>query len=177
MNRSSNEAAAPPEVAGRRSNDLDELYREHAPAGATLAFLLTGDAHLAEDLSQEAFIRTASAIWRIRDRSSFGAYLRRTIVNLCRAHFRKLRVERRVSALGVVTRDAEPPPDSDDRLIAALKTLPERQRAAVVLRYYEDLSEAQTAEILGCSARAVNSLVSRGRESLRTQIGDDDDRL
>jgi RNA polymerase sigma factor (sigma-70 family) len=110
----------------------------------------------------------------VRDRGGFHAYLRRTIVNLARSHFRRKALERRFAE-----RLAEPPPvassDLSDRESTrrALMELPIRQRTAVVLRYFEDLSEAQTAQLMGCRPAAVKSLVSRGMTSLRTMLGAD----
>ena len=155
---------------------LAELYVRHAPDALRLAYLLTGDQTLAEDLVQDAFVKLAGRLLHVRDPGGFHAYLRTTMVNLTRSHFRRTRVERRYAE-----RQTEPPPvgspDVAERevLRAALMALPERQRTAVVLRYYEDLSEAQTAELMRCRTAAVRSLVARGMASLREITGDDDD--
>ena len=73
---------------------LGELYRRHAPDAARLAFLLTGNRALAEDLVQEAFVRMFGRYRDLRNPDAFAAYLRKTVVNLSRSHFRRLRVER-----------------------------------------------------------------------------------
>ena len=166
-------AEAPPEaVAGRAG--LDELYARHADAAQALAYLLTGDPHLAEDVTQDAFVRLAGRFRHLRNPDAFGAYLRRTVVNLCRAHFRRARVERaylrRERNVAVAW---EPPPEAGlgNDVIRAMRCLPYRQRAAVVLRYFEDLSEDQVADAMRCSRRAVNSLVSRALASLRRELG------
>jgi RNA polymerase sigma-70 factor (sigma-E family) len=151
---------------------LAELYAQHASDALRLAYLLTGDASLAEDLVQDAFVRLAGRLLHVRDPGGFHAYLRRTIVNLVRSHFRRKALERKIAE-----RLAELPPvapsDLSDRESArrALMELPIRQRTAVVLRYFEDLSEAQTAQLMGCRPAAVKSLVSRGMTSLRTMLG------
>jgi RNA polymerase sigma-70 factor (sigma-E family) len=156
------------------SGVLAELYARYAGDALRLAYLLTGDASLAEDLVQDAFVRVAGRLLFMKDRGGFYAYLRKTIMNLARSHFRRRRVERRF-----VERQAAPPaadaPDPSDResLRIALMGLPIRQRTAVVLRYYEDLSECQTAELMRCRPKAVRSLVSRGVTTLRTTLGDD----
>jgi RNA polymerase sigma-70 factor (sigma-E family) len=162
-------------TAAERSR-IGDLYARHADDAARLAYLLTGDRAQAEDLVQDAFVKLAGRLVHLRDPDAFGAYLRSTIVNLSRSHFRRKRVER-----AYAERIAQPGPApagaSEDRetMWRALGTLSNRQRAAIVLRYYEDLSEAQTAEILQCRPGTVKSLVSRGLDTLRTQIRGDDE--
>src|ERR671914_2177460 len=117
---------------------LAELYWRHAPDALRLAYLVTGDHHLAEDIVQDAFV-SAFGRWRdLRNPQAFGSYLKRTVVNLSRDHFRKLQRER-----GLVRDFVEPDHhDGDsstrielqDELLRALRKLPVRQRAAVVLR-------------------------------------------
>jgi RNA polymerase sigma-70 factor (sigma-E family) len=151
---------------------LGDLYVQHAPDGIRLAFLLTGDRALAEDLVQEAFARLVGRLRHLRDPNAFGGYLRRTIVNLSTSHFRRRKVER--AYLERVARAPEiatnPNEELDETMHEALLRLPERQRAALVLRFYEDLSDVQTADILRCSAGTVRSLVSRGMKTLRTEL-------
>jgi RNA polymerase sigma-70 factor (sigma-E family) len=151
---------------------LADLYVAHAPEGLRLAFLLTGDRALAEDLVQDAFARLVGRLRHLRDPGAFGAYLRRTIVNLSSSHFRHRRVERayleRVAAAPPV--EANPNEELDEAMHAVLLRLPQRQRAAIVLRFYEDLSDVQAAEILRCSAGTVRSLVSRAMKTLREEL-------
>jgi RNA polymerase sigma-70 factor (sigma-E family) len=151
---------------------LADLYVEHAPDGIRLAFLLTGDRALAEDLVQDAFAKLVGRLRHLRDPNAFGAYLRRTIVNLATSHFRHQRVARayleRVAKAPSV--EANPNDELDEAMHAALLQLPERQRAAIVLRFYEDLTDVQTAAILRCSAGTVRSLVSRGMTTLRQTL-------
>ena len=151
---------------------LSELYVAHAPDGIRLAFLLTGDRALAEDLVQDAFARMVGRLAHLRDRGAFGAYLRRTIVNLATSRFRHQRVERAylarlAAAPSVLTNHNE---DMDEAMHTALLRLPQRQRAAIVLRFYEDLTDVQTAEILRCSPGNVRALVSRGMATLREAL-------
>jgi RNA polymerase sigma-70 factor (sigma-E family) len=151
---------------------LGDLYVRHAPEGIRLAFVLTGDRALAEDLVQEAFARLVGRLRHLRDPGAFGAYLRRTIVNLATSHFRRRRVERAYLERSATAPEAETSANEelDATMHDALLRLPERQRAAIVLRFYEDLSDGQTAEILRCSPGTVRSLVSRGMTTLRSEL-------
>jgi RNA polymerase sigma factor (sigma-70 family) len=156
---------------------LAELYLRHVAGAVRLARLLSGDPDAAEDIAHEAFIRTAGRLTGLRDDTVFDAYLRRTVVNLCRARRRRVAIERRYLRRAV-ERPLEPDrsrTEDRDVLWTALRELPERQRAAVVLRYYEDLDEEQVADILRCSPRAVNSLVSRAMATLRGRVDVDDE--
>ena len=151
---------------------LADLYVAHAPDGVRLAFLLTGDRALAEDLVQDAFARLVGRLQHLRDPGAFGAYLRRTIVNLATSYFRHRRVERAYlqRAAAAPTIEAHTNEDLDEAMHAVLLRLPQRQRAAIVLRFYEDLSDVQTAELLRCSAGTVRSLVSRAMKTLRESL-------
>ena len=152
---------------------LENLYAAHAPDAARLAYLLTGDRALAEDLVQDAFVRMFGRFRDLRHAEAFGAYLRKTVVNLARSHFRRRGVERTY-----VERESRRPvfsveqPTGREEMWEALRNLTPRQRAAVVLRYYEDLTEAQTADVLGCAVGTVKSLVSRGLEQLRAGLAE-----
>ena len=151
---------------------LSELYVAYAPDGIRLAFLLTGDRALAEDLVQDAFVRLVGRLRHLREPNAFWTYLRRTIVNLATSHFRHGRVERayldRVAAAPAA--DANDNDELDETMHRVLLGLPQRQRAAIVLRFYEDLSDVQTAAVLGCSPGTVRSLVSRGMKTLREAL-------
>src|SRR5438445_10359284 len=159
-------------VAATDTGRLGELYLQHADGAVRLAYLLTGDRALAEDLVQDAFVRLAGRLVHLRDPGAFHAYLRRTVVNLSNSHFRRRKVERAylerehgaVPAGGARWSDRSVEERGD--LWRALGRLPARQRAALVLRFYEDLPERQVAEILGCSPGTVKSLVARRIEAL-----------
>ena len=153
---------------------LEELYARHATSAIRLAYLLTGDRPLAEDLVQDAFVRVAGRLLHVRDPGGFHAYLRVTVVNLIRAHHRRKRVEQRFLARRTALETGSIP-DVPEReaLRAALLALPIRQRTALVLRFFEDLSEAETAALMRCAPGTVKSLVSRGKDALRSTIGDD----
>jgi RNA polymerase sigma-70 factor (sigma-E family) len=154
---------------------LAELYEAHADGARKLAYLLTGDRTLAEDLVQDAFVKLAGRLAHIRDPQAFEAYLRRTVLNLSRMHFRRKKVERmHLQREMPRTTDRLDPPDGAARetLRRGLLTLPERQRAALVLRFYLDVPDEQAAELLGCRPGTVRSLISRGLDGLRRKVGD-----
>ena len=163
-------------TASLSSRRLADLYERHVGRAVALATLVGGNADAAEDIAHEAFIRAASRLSGLRDASAFDAYLRRTVVNLCRARARRAAIERRY-VRWLVRRESEAPPSrTEDRdvLWRALRQLPHRQLAAVVLRYYEDLSEEQVADAMRCSPRAVNALVSRAMAALRERIQEEE---
>lgn len=164
---------AEPLVGGR----LAELYAEHAPAAVRLAYLLTGNRPQAEDLVQDAFVRLAGRFLDLRDPEGFEHYLRRTIVNLNNSWWRRRKVERaylerEMSQSNPLTVEAN---DLIEReaLWQSLQRLNARQRTAIVLRFYEDLSEEQTADAMAVPRGTVKSLVSRGLEAMREQIRGD----
>jgi RNA polymerase sigma-70 factor (sigma-E family) len=162
------------------SGAMAELYARHVPAGLRLAYLLTGDRAQAEDLAHDAFVRCVGRFSHLRAHQAFDAYLRRAIVNLHTSGLRRLRLERRSvererhRAAGLTA--SMPDVAARDELWRALSVLPVRQRAAQVLRYYEDLSERDTASVLGCSLAAVKSLVARGSETLRDVLAESAER-
>jgi RNA polymerase sigma factor (sigma-70 family) len=152
---------------------LEELYERHVAGAIRLATLLTGDPAAAEDLAHEGFIRSAGMFRHLRSPASFDAYLKKTVVNLSRQRFRRQRLEReavRREGDREPTAPAAYSPEDRDVVWPAILRLPFRQRAAIVLRYYEDLSEDQTAEVLRCTTRAANSLVSRAMTTLRRDL-------
>jgi RNA polymerase sigma-70 factor (sigma-E family) len=137
------------------------------------AYLMVGDHQLAQDLLQEALVKTLLAWPRLRDRANVDAYTRRIIVTTAISWRRRRSFHER-------PRDTLPErvdPDlvdavvTHDAVVAALLTVPPRQRAAIVLRYYDDLTEAQTADVMGCSVGTVKSQVSVGLRRLREALG------
>jgi RNA polymerase sigma-70 factor (sigma-E family) len=159
---------------------MAELYARYVPAAIRLAYLLTGDAHRAEDLAHDAFVRCVGRFAHMRAQTAFDAYLRRAVVNLHTSRIRRRYVERdwlrREGPPLVHATTSMPDVESREDLWRALRSLPARQRAALVLRYYEDLSEQDAAAALGCSVAAIKSLVSRGTQALRIQIAEGDER-
>jgi len=168
-------AAELPLVAIARTDRLSALYERHAPGALGFAYLICGDRELADDAVQEAFERLMNRFGGLRRPDAFAAYLRRTVLNVLRARARseeraKAREQAHVRSVNrqIETGDADP----EGRLWAALQALPERQRAAVVCRYWMDLSERDTARALGCRQGTVKSLLSRALASMRETIGD-----
>jgi RNA polymerase sigma-70 factor (sigma-E family) len=152
---------------------LAELYVRHAPAALRLAYMLTAHRELAEDLVQDAFVKLAGRFVHLRRREAFEAYLRRMIMNQFLSHLRRRRLERAyVAREGGSAHPTETRFDLGERdeMWRALQRLPERQRAALVLRFYEDLSERDAAEVLRCSIPALKSLVARGMDTLRGMV-------
>jgi RNA polymerase sigma-70 factor (sigma-E family) len=160
-------------------SELADLYVRHVPAANRLAFLLTGERSQAEDLVHDAFVRCVGRFGHLRAHEAFDAYLRRTIVNLHTSGLRRLRVERaflakaRVEA-GLGGPAAMPDVAAKEDLWRRLRALPPRQRAVLVLRYYEDLSERETADAMRCSVAAVKSLTARASAALREGIRGDE---
>lgn len=136
------------------------------------AYLLTGDRGLAEDLVQSALEKTHRRWGRIRRQDAPEVYVRRVMVNTATSWWRR----RRPVEVPLLASDATPVADAyaqveqRQQLVAALRRLPPRTQAILVLRYFEDLSEVDTARVLGCSVGAVKSQASRGLARLRSQF-------
>ena len=165
---------------------MDEQGREafrayvagRSPALLRTAYLLTGHRGDAEDLLQTALAKTYLAWDRIREREALDGYVRRVMVNTQTSRWRRRKVaEYPTDALPErrSERDATDDLALHDALWTALAGLPKRQRAMVVLRYYEDLSEAETAAVLGVSVGTVKSTTSRALAKLRDSSGLRDD--
>jgi RNA polymerase sigma-70 factor (sigma-E family) len=139
-----------------------------------LAFLLAGDRGHAEDLVQTALMKTYRHWDRIVRRGEPSAYVRRALVTTHTSWRR--RAWRREQPTGRLPDRAAPEPadrlDAGEELRRALLALPPRMRATIVLRYYEDLSELQTARLMGCSESTVNTQAARGLARLRSVLGD-----
>jgi RNA polymerase sigma factor (sigma-70 family) len=132
-------------------NPLAELYRLHIDEAFRLGYLLTGDRALGEDLAQDAFVRLAGCLLHLRRPGDFSAYLRRTVVNLAMSQFRRRRVEQRyLRRLAAIRQPEAPELDvaTQDQLQIALLELPPRQRTAVVLRFYLDLTDAKAGDLI-----------------------------
>jgi RNA polymerase sigma-70 factor (sigma-E family) len=162
-----------------RDEAVAELFDHHYAPMCRLAYVILGDAAMAEEIVMEALLRTFTGWGRLRDTDRVDAYLRRAVVNLCRSKIRRKVIERRVNAT-IHHRDEIKAPDWDperhetSRLVwRAVVGLPERQRACVVLRYFEDLPEAEIAEVLGCAVGTVKSQLSKARAKLQGTLGDD----
>lgn len=155
-------------------SDEDYTSFVHAswPSLYRTAYLLLGDHGLAEDLVQTALAKTYASWRNVRDLDAARGYARTTLINTARSWFRKTSWRRELAHEEV--RAGSIDPDLSDRpaVLDALRLLAPRQRAVIVLRYYEDLSIAQTAAALGCSAGTVKSQTSDALNRLRTVLGD-----
>ncbi|MFG2301653.1 SigE family RNA polymerase sigma factor [Actinacidiphila glaucinigra] len=148
--------------------------RAKGPALLRTARSLTANPCDAEDLLQTALTKTYLAWDRIDDHRALDGYVRRTLVNTRTSQWRRRRVEEYATeelpepyGHAVAGPDAAEQQAQRDALLRAIARLPVRQRAMVVLRYYEDMSEVQTAEALGVSVGTVKSAVSRALGKLR----------
>lgn len=158
-------AAPPTQRPAPSAESFEDVYRREALGMLRLAFLMVGSKSQAEEIVQDAFARLVE---RWDSTQSPGAYLRTCVVNGCRRAYRRRALERRTATA------REPDPIAvdlgADDLADALGALPPKRRAAIVLRYYDGLSEAQIAEVLRVRPGTVKSLVSRGLAQLREVI-------
>ncbi|HTJ70457.1 MAG TPA: SigE family RNA polymerase sigma factor [Actinospica sp.] len=154
------------------SNPKDEQFREYVLArrGVLMreAYLLTGDPQQAEDLVQTTLAKTYVSWHRVRSSTSPDAYVRRILINTNISTFRRRRIREVLTATAPEpAAPTTPEHEWGPELIDALRSLPERQRAVVVLRYWEGLPEAEIAEALGCTVGTVRSHTSRALKRLR----------
>lgn len=166
------ERAAPGPRSARTecaSPDFESFAAARWPRLLRTAYLLTGDHHEAEDLVQVTLAKLYPAWPRVRGLDEPDAYVRRALVNNNLSRFRKRRVVQLLTPRLPERAQEGGAARAEERslLLEALGTLPPRQRAVVVLRYWEDLSEQQAAEVLGCSPGNVKSQASRGLRKLR----------
>jgi RNA polymerase sigma-70 factor (sigma-E family) len=159
-----------------RDTDFTAYLQARQAALLRTAYLLTGDQHQAEDLLQTSLAKLYLAWDRVRDRGSVDAYVRRIMVNENNSLWRR-GWRRRETTTDVVPETA-PFHDRYDEgagaaVWAVVQTLPRRARAVVVLRYYEQLTETETAEVLGISVGTVKSQCSRALAMLRERIGEE----
>jgi RNA polymerase sigma-70 factor (sigma-E family) len=156
-----------------RYQGFREFVEARGPALSRSAFLLTGSHHEAEDLLQAALVKTAAHWSRVARDGNPEAYVRRVMVNERTSRWRRRRRDRPHELIDVGT-----PWDEADRtvqrlaLAVALSQLPPRQRAAIVLRFYEDRSEAETADLLGVTTGTVKSQVHHALVRLRGLLPD-----
>lgn len=165
------------QVAGGDRRAWTSLVERHLAAVHGTAWYMLGDRAEAEDVAQETFVRLMAKAdgWQ-PGQAALRTWLHRVAVNLC---IDRRRARRAVSleTLGEVGDMAGGAPSSDARIDrrrlvhAALVALPDRQRAAVVLVYYQGFSNGEAAALLGASVEAVESLLARGRRSLKQQLG------
>ncbi len=159
--------------AARADAEFREFVTSRGRALMRSAYLLTGNLADAEDLVQSALAKTYQAWSRIEDRKALDGYVRRAMVNTHISWWRRRRVDE------YPTDEIPDQPAADtsgnaelhDTLQRAIDRLPQRMRAAVVLRFFEDMTEAEVADVLGVSQGTVKSTVSRAVAKLRTDAG------
>ena len=154
-------------VAVERADPITSVFEAEYARLCRLAHLLTGDESRAEEIVMDAFVRSMSRWRTVREPR---AYVRRAVVNLCRNRKRRAFLER---ALPLGRERVTNLPEPVDDVWAAVRALPPRQRAAVVLRYWDDLSDTEIAATLGCSAGTVKSQLARARASLARVLEED----
>ena len=159
---------------------VSALYRTHALALVKLAVLMTGDQPTAEDVVQDAFLGLYRRWQTLHDVDRAIGYLRSSVLNGCRS-IHRVRYRRQGITLDppepVGSAEAEAMLGEAHReVLAALRRLPSRQREAVVLRYYLDMTEAQAAQAMGVSRGTVKSATSRGLAALARLLKEEDPR-
>jgi RNA polymerase sigma-70 factor (sigma-E family) len=153
-------------------DEFSEFVQAAWPALYRTAYLLVGERGLAEDLVQTTLAKTYVSWGRVRDRGAAGVYARTVLVNTASSWFRRRSWSNEVATSDLPDRPVVLPDSDRPMVVAALRSLPPRQRAVVVLRFYEDLSVEQTAAALGINAGTVKSQTSHAMTKLRALLGD-----
>jgi len=158
---------------------LAALHRAHYTSLVRLATLVVGDVGTAEQLTQDAFVKLQLRWGGLRDPAKAPAYLRSAVLNGARSQLRRRRVgvrhdARRTVAPATVTPESATVGRAEhERVVAALRRLPRRQREAVALKYYLDLPEAEIAASMGVSGGSVKTHLHRGLAALAQDLGED----
>jgi RNA polymerase sigma factor (sigma-70 family) len=161
-------ATADPELdAAAPAASFEAFYVASYDSLVRLAYVLTSSREVAEDLVQDSFVRLHRHYANVE---SPERYIRRSVVNASRSYFRRAGRERDKRPLLYVVPDGGEAPGASGELNDVLLTLPYRQRAAIVLRYYSDLSEHEIAQILECRPGTVGSLIHRGLERMKKAL-------
>lgn len=154
-----------------REREFTDYYTARGPMVRKTAYLLCGDWHLAEDLTQITFTKLYLAWRRISQPERIDAYVRKLLMHAFLDEKRRpWRRERSTEVLGEGSAAAAPNIDDRLLLVRALTRLPPGQRAVLVLRFWADLSVAEAARTLGCSQGTVKSQTARGLENVRGQL-------
>ena len=151
----------------RKDGDFASYMEARQPSLLRTAYLLSGDRHTAEDLVQVAFAKLYLSWDKVRDQEALDGYVRRILVNEHNSLWRRAWKRREHSSDELPDQGRHDAYDEGSDLWAAIQTLPRRTRAVIVLRYYEELSEAEIAEALGITRGTVKSQASRGLGLLR----------
>jgi RNA polymerase sigma-70 factor (sigma-E family) len=157
-----------------RDQEFGEFMRNRASPLHQSAYLLCGDWHLAHDLVQDTLVKAYQHWPRVRQADSPDAYVRRILLNEARGRWRR---RERTATVSRFSEESEPvAPDATDEiarragLLQALHALPLRQRATIILRYLEGMSERETAAVLGCSEGTVKSQSARALGTLKNYL-------
>jgi RNA polymerase sigma-70 factor (sigma-E family) len=156
---------------------IEGIYREQRLAMVRVALLLVDDRETAEDVVQDAFAALHRRWGSLVTKDAALAYLRCSVINAARSVLRRRRTVRRNPQPPEDLLTAEPADgvlllaEEHREVIAALRRLPDRQREVIVLRYWSELTEQQTASTLGISVGAVKSSASRGRDAIAAMLG------
>jgi RNA polymerase sigma-70 factor (sigma-E family) len=172
---------AGPDGAGRAAGGAEAslavtaLYQAHALGLTRLAFIMLGDRQAAEDVVQEAFCGLYRAWDRLADRNNVLGYLRVSVLNGCRSNLRRSRRAPRALAIPpAASAEADALAGEEQRAaVAALRRLPPRQREALVLRYFAELPEQETALAMGVSRGTVKSTTARALTALGRMLRED----
>jgi RNA polymerase sigma-70 factor (sigma-E family) len=160
----------------RYEDDFVAYYTDRGDSLRTTAYLLCGDWHLAEDLTQTVFTKLYQAWQRIERHDTLDRYARRALLNAFLDERRRPWRREYATLPGSASLDSvsHDNPGTDERLVLhnALLSLSRRHRAVLVLRFWHDLSVDQVADILGCSPGTVKSQTARGLAALRDVMGD-----
>jgi RNA polymerase sigma-70 factor (sigma-E family) len=161
-------------MAPERDADFAAYMAARQPSLLRTAYLLSGDRHTAEDLVQVAFAKLYLSWDKVQRRELVDGYVRRILVNEHTSLWRRAFKRREVVSDAVPETLSHDRPDDGESaaLWAFVQTLPRRQRAVIVLRYYEDLTEAETADVLGISVGTVKSQASRALAAMRSRVHD-----
>ncbi len=156
-----------------RDAEFTAYMHARQPSLLRTAYLLTGDRHTAEDLVQTALAKLYLSWDKVRRRDVVDGYVRRILVNEHNSLWRRAWKRREITSDELPDHgDLDAYDDGRSRALwEFVSSLPHRQRAVIVLRYYEDLPEADVAEMLGVSVGTVKSQVSHGLDRLRQELG------
>ena len=164
-------------MTDQRDAEFTDFVAEHGRQLLRTACLVTGDAHLGEDLLQTALAKAYGSWTKVSAADHPVAYVRRMMINAHLSWVRRLtnteQVIETIPELG--SGDLQSAHADSDEMRQALRRLSTRVRTALVLRYFEDLSEADTAALMGCSRSTVNNHVTRGLAALRVLLSPADD--
>ncbi len=153
---------------------VEAMYHEHGRGLVHMVRLFVDDRNAAEDLVQEAFIRLARSVHRIRDERKAAAYLRSIVLNLARDHNRRglvsLRHRLPLDDQQAATEDVVVLAEDHEEVVDALRTLPRRQRDCLILRYYDELGIDDIAETLEISRNSVKTHLTRGLNALERRL-------